>query len=107
VRARADFDAGTGRVNLAIQSYRALRGSLLASNPDPRSDLLNAVSLTALDSSLAALLRRAGAADQAAALEAENRELWRQWDKQLPDNPFVLREVAAASKYSRFERAPR
>ncbi len=96
LRALADHDAETGRLDQAIRSYQELRRSLLASNPDARSDLLNAVSLTGLDASLAALLRRDGAVDQAAALEAGNRELWRHWDHQLPNNPFVLRELAAA-----------
>ncbi len=96
VRALADHDAETGQFDQAIRSYQELRRSLLASNPDPRSDLLNAVSLTALDASLAALLRRAGAAEQAAALEAGNREIWRHWEQQLPGNPFVHRELTAS-----------
>ena len=97
VRALADHDAETGRLDQAIRSYQELRRSLLASNPDARRDLVNAVSLTALDASLAALLRRAGAVDQADALEAGNREIWRHWNRQLPDNPFVLRKLAAES----------
>ncbi len=96
VRALADDDAETGRLSQAIRRYQELRPGLWASNPDARSDLLNAVSLTALDASLAALLRRAGASDQAAALEAGNREIWRNWDRRLPNNPFVLRKLAAA-----------
>jgi hypothetical protein len=102
VRALADNDAETGRLAQAVRSYQELRRSLLASNPDPQSDLLNAVSLTALDASLAALLRRAGAAHQAAALAAGNRETWRHWDHRLPDNPFVLRELAATQDSSQF-----
>jgi tetratricopeptide (TPR) repeat protein len=98
VRALADHDADTGRLSQAIKRYQELRRSLLASNPDARSDLPNAVSLTTLDASLAALLSRAGAADQAAALDAGNREIWRHWDRQLPNNPFVLRELAAAER---------
>ena len=94
VRARADDDAETGRLDEAIRTYQGLRRRLLASNPDPRGDLLNAVSLTALDTALASLLRRAGAAHQAAVLEAGNREIWRDWDRQLPSNPFVLRQLA-------------
>ena len=100
VRALADHDAEAGRLGQAIRSYQELRRSLLASNPDARSDLLIAVSLTALDASLAALLRRAGAADQATSLEARNREIWRHWDRQLPNNPFVLRKLAAAQDSS-------
>jgi serine/threonine protein kinase len=96
LRAFADDDAETGRLGQAILKYQGLRRSLLASNPDARNDLLNAVSVTALDASLAVLLRRAGAADQAAALEAGNCEIWRHWDRRLPNNPFVLRKLAAA-----------
>lgn len=97
VRALADHDAEAGRLNQAIRRYQELRRSLLASNPDPRSDLPNAVSLTALDASLAALLRRAAAADQASVLESGNREIWRHWNHQLPNNSFVLRKLAAES----------
>ena len=96
LRAFADDDAETGPLDRAIQTYRELRRGLLASNPDPPNDLVNAVSLTRLDASLAALLRRAGAVDEAAALEAGNREIWRQWNRRLPENPFVLRELARA-----------
>ena len=95
VRALAAHYAETGRPNQAIRSYQELRRAIMASNPDTRNDLLNAVSLTELDACSAALLRRAGAADQAAALEAGSRELWRHWDRQLPNNPFVLRQIAA------------
>lgn len=96
VRALADHDAETGRLDEAIRQYRELRRSLQASNPQAESDLPNAVSLTALDASLAALLRRAGDTHRATALEAGNTEIWRHWGHQLPNNPFVLRELAAA-----------
>jgi len=96
VRALAAHYAETGRPNEAIRSYRDLRAAILASNPDPWNDLVNALSLTALDVSLAALLRRTGSAEEATALEAGNRELWRHWDRQLPHNPFVERQLAAA-----------
>jgi len=96
LRAFADDDAETGRLDRAIRTYRELRRDLLASNPDPRGDLVNAVSLTRLDASLAGLLWRVGNAGEAAVLEAGNEEMWRQWDRRLPNNPFVLRELAAA-----------
>jgi len=108
VRALADHDAETGRLQDAIRRYQGLRRSLLASHADARSDLLDAVSLTALDASLAALQRRTGAADQAAAFEAGNREIWRHWDRERPNNSFVRRELAAAqdssSRLSMFRR---
>ena len=96
VRALADHDAETGRLDKAIRSYQELRRSLLASNPDAQTDLLNAVSLATLDASLAALLRRNRTANEAAAFEAGNREVWRHWNRRLPENPFVLRKLTAA-----------
>ena len=94
LRALADHDAETGRLDEAIRTYRDLRRALLASNPDPRNDLVNAVSLSRLDASLAALLRRAGNSSEAASLESGNRDLWRHWDQRLPHNPFVQRQLA-------------
>ena len=38
----------------------------------------------------------AGGRDQAAPLEAARLELWRQWSRKLPDNPFVGRQLEAA-----------
>jgi hypothetical protein len=102
LRALADNDAETGRLDWAIRTYRELRRGLQASKPDPANDLVNAVSITRLDASLASLLRRAGGADEAAALENGNREIWRQWERWLPNNPFVLRELAAAESAAAF-----
>ena len=97
LRALADADAAEGRLDQAIQRYRELRGTLLASGFDPRTDLLSAVSLTSLDSSLAALLGRSGATEEAATLRAGNREIWGHWSDHLPNNAFVQRRLADGS----------
>jgi len=94
VRALADHYAGTGQTNQAIEAYRDLRGKVLKSNPDAPNDLLNAAQLSRLDATLAGLLRRAGRADEAAALDQNRLELWRQWDRKLPNHPFVQRQLA-------------
>jgi hypothetical protein len=44
---------------------------------------------------MAVLYRRIGRPDRAAAFESRRLELWRQWDGKLPNNPFVLRQIAA------------
>ncbi|SPE42001.1 hypothetical protein SBA3_4820009 [Candidatus Sulfopaludibacter sp. SbA3] len=43
---------------------------------------------------MAALQRRAGQARVAAALNARRLELWRSWEKELPGNAYVLRQIA-------------
>ena len=68
----------------------------MASNPDPQNDLLNSVYVSRLDTSLAMLLRRMDRGDKAVPLEASRLELWRHWDRKLPNNPFVRRQLEAA-----------
>ena len=97
VRALADHYAETGQPNKAIELYQELRRKIIASNPDPQSDLLNATLVSRLDASLAELLRRVGRTDDAITLEANRLELWRQWDRKLPNNSFVQRQLARKS----------
>jgi tetratricopeptide (TPR) repeat protein/predicted Ser/Thr protein kinase len=93
-RALADHYGETGEPNQAIESYRDLRGKILKSNPDAQNDLLNAAQLSGLDATLAGLLRRAGRSEEAAVLDQNRLELWRHWDRKLPNNPFVQRQIA-------------
>jgi tetratricopeptide (TPR) repeat protein/predicted Ser/Thr protein kinase len=94
LRALADHYAETGEPGRAIELYRDLRGKLMKSNPDLQNDLLNAAQISRLDAALAALLRRIGWNDEAAALDASRVDMWRQWNRKLPKNPFVLRQMA-------------
>ena len=95
IRALADDYAETGQSIKAVDCYHELRRQIMASNPDPQNDLVNATRISRLDDSLAALLRRVGRTDEAAALEENRLKLWRDWGRKLPNNPFVLRQIAA------------
>lgn len=97
VRALADDYAGTGRFAQAVDTYQELYRRIVASNPGPESDLVNAAHISRLYASLAALLRRVGRKDEAAALEKNRAGLWQHWRRKLPDNPFVLRQTLAAT----------
>jgi tetratricopeptide (TPR) repeat protein/predicted Ser/Thr protein kinase len=97
MRALADHYAETGQPEQALEIYQELFQKLIASNPDPQNDLLNAVYVSGLHTSLAMLLRRTGRGAQAGPLEADRLELWRYWNRKLPNNPFVLRQLEAAS----------
>jgi serine/threonine protein kinase len=94
VRALADHFAETGQPNKAIELYQELRRKIMASNPSPQNDLLNAAHVSQLDASLAALLRRVRRTDEAVTLEGNRLELWRHWDSKLPGHPFVQRQLA-------------
>jgi tetratricopeptide (TPR) repeat protein len=100
VRALADHYAETGDPKQAIETYEELRRKILASNPDPQKDLPNAASISALDTSLGALLRRVGRTEEAVSLERNRVDLWRHWKRKLPSNPFVQRQIAARPRES-------
>ena len=94
MHALADHYAQTREPGKAIELYQELRRKVMASNPDVQNDLLNAAYLSRLDASLAALLRRLGRTDAAVTLERDRWGLWRNWDRKLPNNPFVQRQLA-------------
>ncbi|HTB13079.1 MAG TPA: serine/threonine-protein kinase [Bryobacteraceae bacterium] len=96
IRALADHYAETGQPERALATYQELYRKIMASNPDPQNDLLNSVYVSRLHISLAALLRRLGRKDQAEPLEAGRLELWECWNRKLPNNPFVRRQLEAA-----------
>ena len=70
---------------------------ITASKPNPHTDLRHANNLSRLYQALAGLRRRTGRLEQAGALDTLRVELWRHWDRKLSNNPFVLRQLAAAS----------
>jgi serine/threonine protein kinase len=96
MRALADHYAETGQLEQALEVYQELLRKIMASNPDPQNDLVNAVYVSRLHTSLAMLLRRMGRGDQAVPLEVGRLELWRHWSSTLPNNPFVNRQLEAA-----------
>jgi hypothetical protein len=99
LRALADHYAETGEPEQALEIYQELLRKIMASNPDPRNDLLNSVYISRLHTSFARLLRRMGRGDKAVAVDADRMELWRWWNRKLPDNPFVLGQLDAAMRH--------
>jgi|SRR5579864_959564 len=94
VAAAAVHYAETGEPNQAIEAYRDLRVRITKSNPDLQNDLLNAAQISRLDGALPVLLRRVGRPDEAGSLDQNRLGLWRLWDRKLPNNPFVQRQIA-------------
>ena len=95
LRASAEQEAAGGNVPQGIEIYQQLRFRIMASQPKPDSDLSDAASLSGIEAALAALHRKAGQLDSARQVEARRLDLWRRWDRKLPNNPFVQHELAA------------
>ena len=95
LQALGDFDAATGRLNDAVQTYRELLDKIMASKPTPETDLRDANGISAIEQRLAELERKAGNKQDADALERSRRELWQRWDRRLPNNTFVQRQLAS------------
>ena len=95
LQALADHYAETGQPSQATELYERLRNQFEACNFCAERDLPAAAELSRLDDSVAATLRRMGSTQKAAAAEAARADLWRQWNHKLPNNVFVLRQIAA------------
>ena len=96
LRARAEFEARSGNITRAVEISDKLLAQVQAARPEVAEDLADAVDVSNLYSRAAAFHRQNSEPDRAAALEASRLELWRQWDRKLPDNSFVVRQLTAA-----------
>ena len=97
LRALADHYADTGQTAAAITTYEELLEKVRASRPQLEADLRHANHISRIYRDLGSLHRRAGHATQAGTLDQQRLELWRYWDRKLPNNPFVRRQLAAAA----------
>ena len=95
--AYGDYEAEEGDAHRAMEVYEKLLAAVSASNPRPQDDLRDAPKLSRLYGALARLYQRTGEAGPAKTMEARRLELWQGWDKKLPSNSFVRRELQAAT----------
>jgi serine/threonine-protein kinase len=94
LRALADHEAEEGHLATAIEGYEQLLDKVMLAKPDTLNDLRDANRLALLEQALADLYRRTGDSVKADALDAKRLDLWRHWDRKLPNHPFVLRQLA-------------
>jgi tetratricopeptide (TPR) repeat protein len=93
VHALADFQAATGHLPVASETYQKLLAQIQASNPKPETSLTDAARLSTIYRAAAAVHRRAGLAESASTLDQRDRDLWQHWDRALPNNGFVRRQL--------------
>ena len=96
LRALGDHLAETGQPQRAAEVYQELLDKIAAYAPDPLIDLRHSAKLSQTYQSLAALNRRNGRTEAAAAFDGRRLELWKRWDSQLPNNAYVHRQFEAA-----------
>lgn len=96
VSAVADHQAETGSTRRAIEIYERLLNEVAASNPQFLADLRDAPKQSRMYDALIGLYDRVGETTKAAAMRAKREELWRHWQGELPNNPFVRQQLSAS-----------
>lgn len=98
LRASGDLHAANGHTRQAIAVYQELLDKIEATKLDPRGDLRHAFAISDLYGCLAAVSLRGGGADRHQRIKALRLDLWRHWDRKLPNNSAVRRQLAMASQ---------
>ncbi len=97
VSALADYEASIGDGQQATKLYENLLNRVMAANPTPETDLRDAPPVSRLYERLAVLYRSSGNSRAAQEMESRRLKLWQGWDRQLPNNIFVHRQLNAAA----------
>ncbi|MEO8028445.1 MAG: serine/threonine-protein kinase, partial [Bryobacteraceae bacterium] len=98
LRAEAEEDVASGRLSKAIAIYRMMLDKFAADGYRPREDLADGLGQSLALTRLAELYQLAGDEEQSGRVSAQREELWRMWNRRLPDNSFVMRELEASTR---------
>jgi tetratricopeptide (TPR) repeat protein len=96
LEAKAVFAEDTGDLQTAAEIYQGLLDKTMATRPSAETDLREGSRLSYAYGYLARLYRKIGRPDRAQPLENSRLDLWRDWDRKLPDSSFVHRQLDAA-----------
>jgi serine/threonine protein kinase len=95
LRARGEFEADGGDTAAAVATYRETLDKVLASRPDVEHDLRVTNDVSRVYLAFARALDRMGKHEESRALNDQRLNLWRVWDRKLPNNQFVRRQLDA------------
>jgi tetratricopeptide (TPR) repeat protein len=93
LRAQAHLVDEEGKPQEALNLLEELLDKVMRSGPDPQNDLRDAAALSHLYRDVIAFSARVGDTQTAERTSGRNLDLWRQWERRLPGNSFVLREL--------------
>ena len=95
--ALAEYDAATGKVPRAVETYENLLRLSFEAGGKPETVLLDATDVSRIYARLAGLHSRAGHTSMAATYQSRRVALWQHWDAKLPNNSFVRRQLNTAN----------
>jgi serine/threonine protein kinase len=95
LRAQADHAAAAGQPRRALEAYYDLLAKVQASDPNPENDLQEAHNLSRIYLAMARIARVAQDTNESQLLDDRRTKLWRLWDRNLPGNPYVQRQLAS------------
>jgi len=93
LRASADDAAASGKSAEARTMLLDLEAKLMAQHPDLDGDLRHADDMSRLYESIARVDARLGNREEQAKYEAMRSDLWHRWDRRLPGNSFILKQL--------------
>ena len=65
----------------------------MAAKPEPLTDLRDATRLSRFYETLATCYGRIGEKAKAESIDQQRLDMWQSWDRKLPNNAFVLRQI--------------
>jgi serine/threonine protein kinase len=95
--ALADYEADAGNPSGALGTYEQLLDAIMAAGPEPFKDLRDAPKVSRIYEALSVLYTRTGSPAKAEVMKSRRLELWRHWQVELPNNPFIERQLNAAN----------
>jgi serine/threonine protein kinase len=93
LRAWADHLADIGEPQRAAETYQELLDKVIASHPDPKSDLRYATGMSRIYEALERLHRRNGHAELAGVMASTRLQIWQEWNRKLPQNTFIQKQL--------------
>lgn len=94
LRARGRFESETGRLAEAAGTFRELLAAFQDADAKPERSLDQSLDYAEIQSALAGVLDRSGDAAGSAEMLARRNALWREWERKLPGNGFVRRQLS-------------
>ena len=92
-QALAAYEEAAGHFDRASAIYQELLDKRMASKPDLQADLPETYDISCIYLVLARLYRRNGQPEKSRALDVARRNLWQDWDRRLPNNAFIARQL--------------
>ncbi len=93
LRARADLLADAGDLKAAIAQYQEIVAAIEAGSRKPAEDLHWALAFSEIYERLESLFRQSSDTANASLWRARRASLWQDWERKLPGNPFVGRQL--------------